>query len=89
MKNLFRILSYVRRYSPLAALNVLFNALTVVFSLFSVVMIIPFLQLLFGYRSLAELRYAYADVSANAVAEPLLDALFPARPSWVMPLSYE
>jgi len=48
-----------------------------------------FLQLLFGYRSLAELRYAYADVSANAVAEPLLDALFPARPSWVMPLSYE
>jgi hypothetical protein len=45
--------------------------------------------LLFGYRSLVELRYAYADVSANAVAEPLLDALFPARPSWVMPLSYQ
>lgn len=48
MKNLLRILSYTRKYSALAALNVLFNVLTVFFSLFSVVMIIPFLQLLFG-----------------------------------------
>jgi hypothetical protein len=45
-----------------------------------------FLQLVFGYRSLADLRYAFADVSANGIAEPLLNALFPARPSWVMPL---
>lgn len=48
MKNLLRILSYVRKYSAQALLNTLFNVLTVVFSLFSVVMIIPFLQLLFG-----------------------------------------
>ena len=48
MKNLIRILSYVRKYSPLAVLNIIFNVLTVFFSLFSVVMIIPFLQLLFG-----------------------------------------
>lgn len=48
MKNLGRILSYVRKYSFLAGLNVLFNVLTVFFSLFSVVMIIPFLQLLFN-----------------------------------------
>lgn len=47
MKNLFRILSYIRKYSTLAVLNIFFNLLTVVFSLFSVVMIIPFLQLLF------------------------------------------
>ena len=47
MKNLFRVLSYIRKYRGLAALNVLFNILTVVFSLFSVVMVIPFLQLLF------------------------------------------
>jgi len=47
MKNLLRILSYVRKYSALAALNVLFNVLTVFFSLFSVFMIVPFLQLLF------------------------------------------
>ncbi|MCW5907954.1 MAG: ATP-binding cassette domain-containing protein [Chitinophagales bacterium] len=48
MKNLFRILGYVRQYASFAVLNVFFNVLTVVFSLFSVVMIIPFLQLLFG-----------------------------------------
>lgn len=48
MKNLLRILHYVRRYSGYAFLNLVFNLLTVVFSLFSVVMIIPFLQLLFG-----------------------------------------
>lgn len=48
MKNLLRILSYVKKYSALAALNLLFNVLTVVFSLFSVVLIIPFLQLLFN-----------------------------------------
>jgi len=45
-----------------------------------------FLQLLFGYRSLAELRYAFPDVVVSGAAEPLLNALFPARPSWVMPL---
>lgn len=48
MKNLFRILGYVRQYASFAMLNVFFNILTVIFSLFSVVMIIPFLQLLFG-----------------------------------------
>jgi subfamily B ATP-binding cassette protein MsbA len=48
MKNLWRILSYAKKYLHLAALNTLFNILTVVFSLFSIVMIVPFLQLLFG-----------------------------------------
>lgn len=48
MKNLLRILSYVNKYSGLALLNLLFNVLTVFFSLFSVVLIIPFLQLLFN-----------------------------------------
>ncbi len=48
MKNLFRILSYTRKYLTHALLNTFFNILTVLFSLFSVVMIIPFLQLLFG-----------------------------------------
>ena len=47
MKTLTRVLSYLRPYSALAAFNILFNILTVVFSLFSVVMVIPFLQLLF------------------------------------------
>ncbi len=43
-----------------------------------------FLQLLFGYRSLDELRYAYPDVRVeNSNAEVLLNALFPKKFSWV------
>jgi subfamily B ATP-binding cassette protein MsbA len=48
MHNLWRILSYIRNYRSFALLNVLFNILTVAFSLFSVMMIVPFMQLLFG-----------------------------------------
>ena len=44
-----------------------------------------FLQLLFGYRSLDELRYAYPDVRLeNNNAAVLLNALFPKKFSWVM-----
>lgn len=45
-----------------------------------------FLQLLFGYRGLDELRDIFPDVQANDTAVPLLRALFPPRPSWVVPL---
>jgi hypothetical protein len=43
-----------------------------------------FLQLLFGYRSLDELRYAFPDVRVEkSEAEVLLRALFPKKFSWV------
>jgi GNAT superfamily N-acetyltransferase len=45
-----------------------------------------FLQLLFGHRSLDELRYAFPDVRVEDRAELLLKTLFPKVPSWVMPL---
>jgi hypothetical protein len=45
-----------------------------------------FLQLLFGYRSLAQLREALMDVWANDDTAPLLDVLFPQQLSWVTPL---
>jgi len=45
-----------------------------------------FLQLLFGYRGLDELRDTFPDVQAADAAVPLLRALFPSRPSWVVPL---
>jgi len=45
-----------------------------------------FLQLLFGHRSLDELRYAYPDVWANNDSELLLKTLFPSSPSWAIPL---
>jgi len=44
-----------------------------------------FLQLLFGYRSLDELRYAFPEVRVeNSNATVLLNALFPKKFSWVM-----
>ena len=45
-----------------------------------------FLALLFGYRSLDDLRRAYPDVWTEGEAQMLLEALFPPRPSWVLPL---
>jgi GNAT superfamily N-acetyltransferase len=44
-----------------------------------------FLQLLFGYRNLDELRYAFPDVRVESSdAALLLNALFPKKHSWVM-----
>jgi hypothetical protein len=49
---------------------------------------LTFLQLLFGYRSLDELRQAYADVQyGNDTARVLLKALFPRQPSHVWGLA--
>ena len=45
-----------------------------------------FLQLLFGYRGLDELRDAFPDVWAESPAEGLLRALFPKAASWVIAL---
>ena len=47
---------------------------------------LTFLQLVFGYHSLDELRAAYADCAANGAAGVVLDALFPKKAShvWVI-----
>jgi GNAT superfamily N-acetyltransferase len=45
-----------------------------------------FLQLFFGHRSIEELRHAFPDVWTEHDTEVVLKALFPARPSLVMPL---
>jgi hypothetical protein len=43
-----------------------------------------FLSLVFGHRSLRDLRSSYPDcVYGTPAAAPLVDALFPCRPSWV------
>ena len=48
---------------------------------------LTFLHLLFGHRSLADLEYAYADCFADPdAARAVLEALFPKRPSFVLPL---
>lgn len=48
---------------------------------------LTFLQLVFGYRTLAEVRYAYVDCTANNSATALLNALFPKKPSHVFSIS--
>ena len=49
---------------------------------------LTFLKILFGYRSLDELRPAFPDCYArDARAVALLDALFPKRPSLVWPVA--
>jgi len=49
---------------------------------------LSFLQLLFGYRSLDELKYAFADCwTDNDEAYGLINALFPKRTSDIWPLS--
>jgi hypothetical protein len=45
-----------------------------------------FPQLLFGYRSLHELRNLYPDVWAEGETAPVLDALFPKRQASLIPL---
>ena len=52
MKKFYRVLSYIKPYWGYASLNVFFNLLTIVFSLFSFALLIPFLNLLFGMNEL-------------------------------------
>lgn len=47
MKSLLRILTYASKYKIYAGLNVLCNVLSSVFSLFSIAMVVPFLDLIF------------------------------------------
>jgi hypothetical protein len=48
---------------------------------------LTFLQLLFGYRSLEELRYAFADCWADDAAAAVLTGLFPKQVSTIWPVS--
>lgn len=48
---------------------------------------LTFLQLVFGYRTLAEVQYAYADCRAGDEARVLLEALFPKKYSDVEAIS--
>lgn len=70
MTNLLRILSYIRKYTLFAVLNVVFNAFTILFSLFSLVMLIPFLQVLFK-----ESDPVYVKPAFSFTAEFFLDTL--------------
>lgn len=65
MKEFFRVLSFVKPYWIYALFNIVFNILTVLFSLVSITMIIPFLGLLFGTQQKV---YSAQDLALNADA---------------------
>jgi hypothetical protein len=49
---------------------------------------LTFLQLIFGYRSLEELQYAFVDCfTSNDTARALLNCLFPKQVSSVWPVA--
>jgi subfamily B ATP-binding cassette protein MsbA len=54
MKEFLRLMSLIKKYKGYAALNVLFNILTILFSVFSLGMIIPFLKMIFGLQELSK-----------------------------------
>jgi len=54
MKDFLRLMGLVKGYKGYAFLNVIFNLLTIIFSIFSLAMIIPFLKLMFGMQDLVD-----------------------------------
>lgn len=70
MRKYLRILAYIRPYMGSALLNVLFNLLVIIFSLVSFVMLIPFLNLLFGIEKLVDTQPEFS-LSPEALMESL------------------
>ena len=60
MKKFYRILSYIKPYYGYYGLNILFNIIAIVFSLFSFALLIPFLNLLFGMDDLVLVKPEFA-----------------------------
>lgn len=60
MNKFYRVLSFAKPYWGFALLNVLFNLLTIIFSLFSFALLVPFLNLLFGTEELVTERPAFS-----------------------------
>ncbi|MEE4177157.1 MAG: ABC transporter ATP-binding protein [Bacteroides sp.] len=52
MKNFLKIIQYILPYKGKVALNVIFNLMSVIFSLFSITMAIPFLGILFQIQEM-------------------------------------
>ncbi len=60
MNDFFRVLSYVKPYTPNVVLAFLFNILYSVFSVFTLGMIVPFISILFGVVDAVELKPAFS-----------------------------
>lgn len=67
MKETMRILRYARPYWGFASLNIGFNILSVLFSLVSLTMVVPFLGLLFGTQELVTVKPVF-EFSVNSLS---------------------
>jgi len=56
MNGFIKLLRYTLPFKGLAILNVVFNILSILFSLFSIALILPFLKLLFGQSALVTVK---------------------------------
>ena len=69
MKDFFKVLRFAKPYWIYAVFNIVFNILTVIFSLVSITMIIPFLGLLFGTQEKVyeapELSFSASSITEN------------------------
>jgi subfamily B ATP-binding cassette protein MsbA len=69
MKDFFKVLRFAKPYWVYAVFNIVFNILTVIFSLVSITMIIPFLGLLFGTQEKVyeapELSFSASSITEN------------------------
>ncbi len=65
MKNISKLLVFLKPYWSNAAMNVLFNLLSVAFSLVSVTMAIPFLQILFDRQAIVTEVHAFTFSSSS------------------------
>jgi subfamily B ATP-binding cassette protein MsbA len=70
MKKFLRILAYIRPYWVHALLNLLSNLMVITFSLISFVMLVPFLNLLFGIEKLVEVKPEFS-FSPDSILEYL------------------
>jgi subfamily B ATP-binding cassette protein MsbA len=64
MKKFFRIISYIKEYKAQMAWYGLFITLSIVFSLFSLGMLTPILDLIFGKSALSSLHVNTIDASS-------------------------
>ncbi|MBP7076834.1 MAG: ABC transporter ATP-binding protein [Bacteroidales bacterium] len=67
MKDIAKIFKFIVPYKWYAVLNVLFNALSTIFSLFSFGMVIPFLGILFGTQPMVTERVPLDLMSAASI----------------------
>ena len=76
MKNIKRIVQYLKGYWGFASLNIVFNLISSVFSLFSISMLLPFMQILF-LEDTSKLQEAFAKgaPALHLSADSLVDAL--------------